>query len=151
MRTDWRFLGVSVVSLLALAGCERTPASIDYKLDGTWAWETQMNCYGNENTIVFDGPRIQVFQYGKAVVEVGNAKIKQESHQGRPLIVVRYSLEAQDFDAGGKPEVKDFREEYLAMDDNTLVPAETEVDGVRQIPAAGSGKTLVRCAIPAEG
>lgn len=142
MRIDWRFLGASIVCSLALAGCDRS--SIDYDLDGAWAWETPMNCYGNENTIVFNGPRIQVFQYGEPLVTIENAKYQQKSHQGRPLIIVRYSLEVPDAKSG-KTEKKDFREEYLAIDDKVLAPAETKVDGVRQIPAVGSGKVLLRC------
>ncbi len=141
---DWRFLGVSVFSALALAGCERAP--VEYKLDGTWAWETLMNCADNDNTIVFNGSSIQVFQSGEKVVSVDDAKIEQKTHQGHPLIIVRYSLKVPSFEAG-ESEMKDFREEYLAVDDNVLVPAETKVDGVRQIPAAGSGKALVRCPV----
>ena len=144
MRTDWRFLGVAVFSALALTGCERS--TIDYKLDGAWAWETLMNCADNENTIVFNGPRIQVFRYGEAVVTIDDVKYQQKSHQDHPLIIVRYGLKVPDPESG-KTETKDYREEYLAVDDNVLVPAETQVDGVRQIPAPGSGKALVRCPV----
>lgn len=140
MRTEWRFLGVSAVLALALAGCERAPESIDYKLDGTWAWETQMNCYGNENTILFDGSRIQVFLHGDMMVSVQDARFEQTSRDGKPLITVRYQLQGRDFE-----------EEYVALDADTLQPVETEVNGTRQISAAGSGRTLVRCPAPPEG
>ena len=144
VRMDWRFLGVAVFSALALTGCERAP--IDYKLDGTWAWETLMNCADNENTIVFNGSRIQVFRYGESVVTIDNVKYQQKSHQNHPLIIVRYGLKVPDLESG-KIETKDYREEYLAVDDNVMVSAETKVDGVRQIPYPGGGRALVRCPV----
>lgn len=137
MRTDWRFLGLAVAGLLALAGCERAPSPIDYKLDGTWAWETQMNCYGHENTIQFEQNRIRVYLHGDLMVFVQDAAYAQSTRDGKPLITVRYHLQGRDFE-----------EEYLALDGDTLQPVETEVDGSRQISAAGSGKTLVRCPTP---
>ena len=140
MRIDWRFFGVSVAGLALLAGCERQPEPTSYKLDGTWAWGGETNCYGNENTIVFDGSRIQVFLHGDLTVSVADAKIEQKDHEGKPLIEVRYKLESPE-----SSKLRDFEEEYLAVDDNTLLPVETEVNGTRQLPAAGSGKRLVRC------
>lgn len=137
MRISRRFLGVSLACLPLLAACERAPAPIDYKLDGTWAWGTEMNCYGNENTIVFDGGRIQVFLHGDMMVSVQDARFAQASRDGKPLITVRYNLQGRDFE-----------EEYVALDGDTLRPVETEVNGSRQISAAGSGKTLVRCPTP---
>lgn len=137
MHIPRRFLGVTLACLPLLAACERTPDASDYKLNGIWAWGTEMNCYGNENTIVFDGLRIQVFLHGDMMVSVQDARVEQTSQNGKPLITVRYSLQGRGFE-----------EQYVALDADTLQPVETEVNGTRQNSAADSGKTLVRCPAP---
>lgn len=142
MRVNWRFLSLTLLGLAALAGCERAPEpqkeaeAVGYNLDGTWAWASEMNCYSNENTIVFAGRRIQVFERGESKVSVPSAEIREETLDGKPLLTIRYKLEGLDFE-----------EKYLALDANTLQPLETEVDGEPQI-SAGSDKRLLRC--PAE-
>lgn len=96
-----------------------------------------MNCYGHENTIQFERDRIRVYLHGDLMVSVQDATYAQSTRNDKPLITVRYHLQGRDFE-----------EEYVALDNDTLQPVETEVDGSRQISAAGSGKTLVRCPAP---
>lgn len=133
MLTKQFLMCMAAAGVLALGGCERSPQTT--KLDGTWAWSTTMNCYGNENTISFAGSRIQVYLHGDLIVSVANALIDQEElTDGRLVLVVRYTLQN-----------KKFEERYLLVNDNTLKPLKTEVDGKSQVSAAGKDKLLVRC------
>ncbi len=135
---------------LGLAACDRTPPAqksrnvADFSvrdLDGTWAWYGVENCWNNGNTIAFDHDRgdnfhIRVRYYQATVFDVPGATVARSAEGGKPLMIVKYTLQNRNYE-----------EHYLPVGVDQLQVVQSKVDGQLQKLSSINqpDRLLVRC------